>query len=265
MPYKFKTQFYRIPVMGEGDMLTEEQEWIQMSTIDNLLQAAMFGCRKAYLEEGSYSIEWDRNHSSCHLHIRPSLQDGYSLLGIINGRLFSSMEDISVGTLYADAVYHVYVEYQNGLETDAQCFSVNAYISPQKENDCRMKLCVVDTTEGDGKVDADVNKIYAKNILAHTMDSTNPHGRVQAQDELQVKESLSVKGNPVHGVVFRKACSAGNGGAVEVVFDSEPLFLTVCPESLGAGEIAWTIDGNTAHVFNSGSEGVVLNIRADMK
>ena len=78
MPYKFKTQFYRIPVMGEGDMLTEEQEWIQMSTIDNLLQAAMFGCRKAYLEEGSYSIEWDRNHSSCHLHIRPSLQDGYS-------------------------------------------------------------------------------------------------------------------------------------------------------------------------------------------
>ena len=265
MPYKFKTQHYRIPVMGEGDMLTEEQEWVQMSTIDNLLHASMFGCTKAYLEEGTYSLEWNESHNACHLHVKPAKEDGYSLLGIINGRLFSSVSDISVGTLYKDAIYHVYIEYQNGLETDAQYFSVNAYIEQQKETDCRMKLCVVDTIEGEEGINTDVNKIYAKNILAHTMDTTNPHGRIQTQDELHVKESLTVKNNPVHGVVFKQATTAGANNVTEVTFDSEPLFLTIYPENLGSGEIAWMIEGNVARIYNSGMEGITLNIKADMK
>ena len=89
MPYRYKTNFYRIPVMDEGDILTEEQEWVQMSTIDNLLRAATFGCTKAYLEDGTYSIEWDDRHMECHLVIRPSKSGGYSLMGIINCRLFT--------------------------------------------------------------------------------------------------------------------------------------------------------------------------------
>ena len=264
MPYKFKTNFYRIPVMGEGDMLTEEQEWVQMSTIDNLLHAATFGCTKAFLEEGAYALEWDGDHTACWLKIRPLSEGNYALLGIINCRMFMSMDEVSVGTLYPDGIYYVYVEYDNGLETDANCFSVRAYTSKQTESDRRMALCVVDT-HGEGSVDTDTNKVYAKNILAHTMDSTNPHGRTQTQEVMKVTDSLEVKGNPVHGVVFKKAYSAGNGNAVEVIFDSEPLYLTVYPESLAAGEIAWMIDGNIALVFNAGDEGVVLNIRADMK
>ncbi len=265
MPYKLKTDFYRIPVMGAGDILTEEQEWIQMSTIDNLLHAATFGCKKAFLEEGAYGLEWSGNHAECHLHIRPSKLGGYSLLGIINCRMFLSREDISIGTLYRDEIYHVYVEYENGLETDALGFSVKAYIAKQQENDRRMLLCIVDT-HGEGSVNTDVDKVYAKNILAHTMDTTNPHGRTMTQDNLAVVETLTVNGNPVNGVEYRTAVTAGSGSSVTIEFTSSvPLFVTVYPESLGAGEIAWAINGSSVSISNAGSAGIRLNIRADVK
>ena len=250
--------------MGEGDMLTEEQEWVQMSTIDNLLFAATFGCRKAYLEEGSYRIDWNKNHRECHLVISPAEKNGYSLMGIINSRLFYSMTDVTVGTLYRDAVYHVYIEYENGLETDAQCFSVKAYLDMQKGSNRRMYLCAVDT-HGEGNVATDVDKVYAKNILSHTMDSTNPHGRIQTQDVMNVTNSLSVHGNPVNGASYASARSAGNGNSVDVEFESEPCFLTIYPEEQGAGEISWKIDGKKAVIRNSGGKGITLNIRADLK
>ena len=44
-----------------------------------------------------------------------------------------------------------------------------------------MLLCVVRTTK-DPVLDLDVNKVYSKNILAHTMDITNPHGKNLYQD-----------------------------------------------------------------------------------
>ena len=79
-----------------------------------------------------------------------------------------------------------------------------------------MALCIVNTS-GEGTIDTDVNKVYAKNILAHTMDSTNPHGRRQTQDELDVVESLTVKGYNVNGVMYATAMTAGDGNAVNVV------------------------------------------------
>ena len=264
MAYRYKTQFYRIHVMGEGDILTEEQEWIQMSTIDNLLQASMFGCRKAFLEEGRYALEWNEAHTECWLKIRPFNSGGYSLMGLLNGRLFMSLDEISVGTLYGDATYHVYVEYENGLETDSGCFGVRAYLSRQEEWDGRMKLCVV-STHGEGSVDLDVNKVYAKNILSHTMDSTNPHGKVLSQDELRVSESLTVGGRAVHGVEYSSVMSPGFGRVVDVEFGSKPLFATVCPEELGAGEIAWSIVGNSVRITNSGRDGIRLNMRVDVQ
>ena len=264
MPYRYKTNFYRIPVMGEGDMLTEEQEWVQMSTIDNLLRAATFGCTKAFLEEGDYSIRWNKTHMECHLVISPSKQDGYSLMGIINCRLFMSMEDVTVGTLYGDGMYYVYVEYDNGLETDAGCFSVKAYPTRQTEDARRMALCVVDT-HGEGTVDTDVDKVYAKNVLAHTMDSTNPHGRCQTQEEMRVTDSLTVKGCDVTGAMYATTATAGEGSAVEIAFAQPPAFVTVYPEQLGAGEIAWTISGNMVRIVNSGRAGIRLNIKADAK
>ena len=114
-------------------------------------------------------------------------------------------------------------------------------------------------------IDTDVNKVYAKNILAHTMDSTNPHGRRQTQDELDVVESLTVKGYNVNGVMYATAMTAGDGNAVNVVFKGEPAFVVVYPEELGAGEIAWEITGNIVRILNSGRAGIRLNIRADAK
>jgi hypothetical protein len=37
-------------------------------------------------------------------------------------------------------------------------------------------LCIVETTTP-SKIITDVNKIYGKNLLSHTKDNTNPHGK----------------------------------------------------------------------------------------
>lgn len=265
MPYRYKTKFYRIPVMGEGDILTEEQEWVQMSTIDNLLYAANFGCTKAFIEEGEYSLRWNEGHSECRLIIKPPKPDGFSLMGIINGRLFYSNSELNVGVFYPEMKYYVYVEYDTNLETDTEGFMLLAYTERQVEGNLRMHLCDVDTYNG--TIKTDVNKVYAKNILAHTMDTTNPHGETQVQDNLVVNKSLVVSGVEVKGSMYVLVLSAGNGGYVDVPVGEgkKPLFAQAVPQTLGAGEIACGIYPDKVRVFNSGSTGIPINVKVDLQ
>ena len=53
--YSKRTNFYQIPYMGYGDMLTEEDEGIQWTIVDNLLYAATFGVSKCILEEAGFT------------------------------------------------------------------------------------------------------------------------------------------------------------------------------------------------------------------
>lgn len=261
-PYRNRTNFYRIPVMAEGDQMTEQQEWVQMSTIDNLLFAATFGCGKAFLEEGRYSLKWNNNRTECRLVVAPMKAEGFSLMGLINYRMFFSRKEQEVGVLYSNAKYYVYVEYQEGLETDPECFALRAYTSGQKEDVNRMALCIVDTT--DGTIDTDVNKVYAKNILAHTTDSTNPHGKALSQEELNVTGSLTVGGRPVLGVEYRDFLSGGQQ-ALTFSFDGEPVFAEIYAESPSAGTFCWKINGNTLSVSNSGDAGIPVHARIEVR
>ena len=266
MPYKNKTPFFNIPYMGNGDMLTEEQERIQMNTIDSLFQASLLGCTQSFFREGTFALEWNQGGTECHLTITPSSSDGFSLMGIINGYLFRSTSKITVSTtLYADSTYYVYVEYLEGLETDAQNFAINAYTEEQTENSEKMALCVVDTSDG-GTIDTNVaGKVYASSILSHIAGKTNPHGTSVSQDTLNVTTSLSVKGNAVKGTIYTSAFTAGNGSSVSVsVGNATPVFATVYPASLTAGDIAWTISGSSVLISNTGSSGIALNIKVDI-
>jgi hypothetical protein len=186
-------------------------------------------------------------------------------MGIINGRLFYSSSDLSIGILYSGATYYVYVEYDTMLERDTKGFLVRAYLERQIENEQRMALCIVDTI--DGTILTDVNKVHAKNLLAHTMDTTNPHGKTFTQDVMNVTEKMTVRGGDVNGCVYMDAVSAGHGGYVDVNLNEgmEPLFATVAPASLGAGEIAVEIVENRIRVFNSGNAGIALKLRIDLK
>lgn len=265
MPYRYKTRFYRIPVMGTGDILTEEQEWAQMSVIDNLLFAANFGCTNAFLEEGDYYLEWNATRTACVLRISSKSPNGFSLLGIINGRLFASQKDVQVPSLYGRAIYYVYLEYGKGLENDSTMFDIKAYLERQKENATRMALCVVNTY-GNGSIDTDVGKTYAKNLLAHTMDKTNPHGEVQYQDSMMISNRLEIRGAESHGCIYRTVDSAGSSNAAILSCgDFTPLFVTASAESLEAGNVACKIEGNSIKVWNSGASGVKINVRIDVQ
>ena len=264
MAYKYKTPYYRIPVMGYGDILTEEQEWVQMNTIDNLFRAAMLGLVKGIFEEGGYSVVWNDAHNECSLRIRPLTETGSTLSGLVNGRFFMTKEDIRVGTLYPNQFYHIYVEYVYGLETDSRRFNVNAYSAQQEETDSRIYLCTV-STEGDGTVTSMVDKLYVRNIFQHTLDGNNPHGNLLLQEQLEISNRLSVRGAEVSGSVYSSIDSPGESSSSSIEFVQTPVFVTVTPESLGAGEIACSINGHVVSVTNSGDSGVRLNLKVDVQ
>ena len=263
--YSRSTRFYRIPVMGYGDQMTEEQEMAQMGVIDSLLYAACFGCGKAILEEGEYAVEFTPDRMACELVIRPLKQNGYSLMGIINFRMFYTDKEIRVGRLQPNIRYYIYAEYDSGMETDPSAFKVQYYLDEQPPSVTRLPLCTV-TTSYPAVVDADVAKPYAKNIMAHTMDTTNPHGRRLAQEFLNVRSELTVGGAQVLGGVYRSYTTAG---ATEVPLKApggmRPVFVQAYPESVDAGAIAWRIDGDTAYMSNSGAQGVRVNVKMDVE
>lgn len=265
MAYSNTTRFYKIPYMGEGDILTEEQERIQMGAIDNLLYVATFGSTDAFLEEGAYSLVWNQANTECHLEISPLSEGSRSLLGILNGLLFMSTATVSSETLYPDTEYSVYIEYSEGMETDSQNFSIVAYTETPDDDNPRMLLCEIDTT-GVGTVNTNVNKTYVPSVTAHANATANPHGRTLTQENLAVVSSVTIGGKPVNAVEYTSAVTAGNGSAVTVNFTSStPLFVTVYPQATGAGEIAWTISGSSVSIVNTGSAGITLNIRADVQ
>ena len=68
----------------------------------------------------------------------------------------------------------------------------------------------------------------------------------------------------MHGSVYRTVASNGSAGVEVAVAGKTPLFVTVYPEMIGAGEIAWSINGSVVTVYNSGSTGINLNLKIDV-
>ena len=263
--YSKKTRFYRIPVMGYGDQMTEEQEMAQMSVIDSLLYAACFGCGKAILEEGEYAVEFTPDRMACELVIRPLKQNGYSLMGIINFRMFYSDKELRIGRLQPNVRYYVYAEYDSGMETDPSAFKIRQYLDEQAASVLRLPLCTV-VTSYPAVVDTDVAKPYAKNIMAHTMDTTNPHGRRMTQECLNVRSELTVNGAFVRGSIYRAYVTEGlTEVPVKAPGGLLPVFVQAYPESVDAGVIAWRIEGDTAYMTNSGEHGITVNVKMDVE
>jgi len=258
MGYSKKTGLYRIPVMGYGDTLLEEEEMRQMTIIDNLLYAATYGCSKCIIEEGIYSIK--KENGELKLVIKPLEQ--FSLLGILNYRLFLSKKELTYN-LYPQAFYYIYAEYTESLENNANSFTIKGYGSPQLSNDFRLLLCTIDTEKE--VIDLDVEKIYAKNVLAHTADSTNPHGKTLNQDNLLINKSISVDGNRVYGAIYADVFSQGQDG---IVFNTpeeyEVVFVSIYPESLQVGEISWETNENNITIKNSGEKAIKLHLKVEV-
>ncbi len=291
MAYTNKTQFFEIPVMAAGDLLTEEQEGEQMSILDSLLYALSYGCKTLIVEEGNYLIidgklnitpaiqEVDstrvfgesNSSSESESQARDASSNSYSIMGIVNGRMFASRQSVVVDRyLYAGNTYYAYVEYTSGLNTSTELFNVAIYDEEQTANDVRLPLCKI-ASVGEGgsatwEIDANIpGKVYSANIVSHTADSTNPHGSTLVQSTLQVSNSLSLKGNSVAGAIYGSYTTNGSASvAIPIETSGQVAFVTCYPENTSAGTIAWSISGNTISFTNSGASGITVNYKVDV-
>ena len=256
MSYKHQTRFYRIPVLGYGDAITEEEEMRQMSIIDNLLYASTFRASKCILEEGDYSIK--KSSGNYVLEIKKPDDGEYSLLGIINYRLFMSDATITSREMQGGYIWYVYVKYTSYLENEVDKFVLETDLKKQ-EDDCFLLVAEVDLTdENNIKINVDTDKIYAKNILAHTADHTNPHGRKLIQDELYLQN------NRVYTPIYGKMTVFINQENKYVCPENfVPVFATIYPENPNMGTIAWKIYNNNVLIWVSGLSSGDVNIKVE--
>ena len=265
MSYSKKTGFYEIPYMGYGDMLTEEGEKLQLTIIDNLLYAATFGASKCIIEDGKYQLQKDsQNKDFYRLKISP--YDGkYSALGILNYRLYLSDEDIYSEYMLKGEYYYVFLEYNTDMEIDPQAFNIRVSIEDLEEYDVRLKICEIDLTGQQPILIEDVNKVLAKNILAHTQDTTNPHGQRLTQKNISVVNELKIDNQIIYPVIYDSVLSQGTEGVVWFRDGYKPKYVTVYSEQFGAGQIIWYIQDNSVVIKNSGNSDIKLNLRIEVQ
>lgn len=275
LEYSGRTEFYRIPVMAEGDMMTEEQEAAQMGAVDRLLYAALWGCVNTCLVEGVYALEWDEGRTECRLTVSPAEEGGYALMGVMDRRMWYARGTRTAGVYAPGETWHVYVEAAEGLDTDPEAWTLESYETAQAVGPGRMPLCVVDLT-GAGAIVTDVpGKAHAGSWTGHVASSSDPHGSVLEQTDLAVSGRLTVGGSRVMpSEVLEDQVSAGAGSAIVVDCGTrEPGWVDVAPADVSAGTVAWTVESSVSggetswsiRLVNSGSAGVALHVRVEWK
>lgn len=258
MAYKNKTKFYRIPTLGYGDVITEEEEVKKMNIIDNLLYASTFGSSKYILEEGEYNLEpYDEGYV---LTIKKPFGGKYNILGVVNYRLFFSTEEkIRSPKMIEGNLWFVYVEYNSFVEDNPTRFDLIAKPVPVEESNKYLLVAKVDLTDKNNfKIITDTDKIYAKNILAHTADNTNPHGKRLLQEELYLQ------GRRVYTSIYDKMNLFINAeNKYDLPVDFVPVFATVYPENPNMGNISWKIKGNEIYFQISGLNSGTVNLKIE--
>lgn len=264
MGYKNKTNFYKIPYMGNGDMLTEQSQKIQMTIIDNLLYASTFGASKCIIEDGLYSLQKKQGGNLYRVKVSP-YHNKYSAIGILNYRLY-----LKQGVYYSPyfskgAYYYVYLYYSKNMQISPELFNIQVKMRQMGEdNDTYLKICQVDYTGDEPILKDDINKVLAKNILAHTQDYTNPHGQILIQKELQVKNKFKLGQNVVYPVIYDTIKSGGSQGVVWKKQNCKPKFVTVYGQDI-VGQITWKIQNDGLVIKNNGQKDVLLSLRIEVE
>ena len=254
-----------MPVIAENDTITARDEMGQMSAIDGLLYAACFGTSMIMLDEGTYSVRFNDEGTGAELVVTPSASSGYSLLGILNKRLFCSTDTLHIGRLMLNTTYHVYAEYTESLDTNPAFIRVSFYDEAQDRSMFMMPLCVVTTTPGSPSVDLDVDKPNASQVLAHAGqgNDSNPHGSTISQAVVNVTGSLGIRGGAANGAVYTSYTTQSGEYEMALPSGQSPVFIEAYPESASAGQIAWRISSGKAYLSNSGSAGIAVSLRIE--
>ena len=268
MPYKNKTTFYKMPVIGYDDTITANDEMIQARIIDGLLYTACFGSTRMILHEGSYSVQFNSEGTGAELVISPTVSSsGYSLIGIINGRLFYSQKALRIGRLVPNITYYVYVEYDDYLESNPDIPKIEFYTEYQENSSFRIPLCIVSAIPGAPFVDTSVDKPNAAYIISHMsgVNNSNPHGNTVRQSNVNILGEMTLLNNSINGSINMTYTTQLGEYELELPENTVPLFVHAFPQSSSAGQIAWRIDSGKVYLSNSGESGITVNLRIEME
>ena len=251
MSYKKKTKHYSIPYLSDGEPMDGNEQERIAKIVDNLLFAGNLGVAKALFDDGSYSIikTVDKRHS---LVIQNSAS--YSLIGIVNYRLFCTGKVVEFKDLYQGAFYYIYIAYCSALDIDEEAFARIATTDKYSKDDTTKILLATVDFRGETPIieENPDGKMYSEEILAHTADTTNPHGRKLVQDEINVIETLKIKDIEIYRSIYVTGNFAGKGLEWNKVFENDVVFVNIMPIEIGYGEYQIKIEGNTVRIVNTG-------------
>lgn len=251
MSYKKRTEFFRIPYISAGEEITEIAEEVKAKIVDNQLLVATCGLSTAIIEDGEYSLI-DNGDKTYTLIMSPYGE--FSLMGILNRRLFYSTQNIYCDNLRSGNYYYIYLVYKEEMDVNPRDFKIEVSLDSYAKSTYRMMLCIVDLRTEPKVISDPDDKIYTKNILAHANDSSNPHGRKLYQDSLEVKKELKINGNEIYETIYENITSGGAGNPIEVAVDRVIKFVTVTPIEGGLGNYWVEIGKNTLTLFNDGKK-----------
>lgn len=249
--YERHTKYFHLPYISEGEELSGESERIAATIIDNELLAATGGMTKCLIEDGDYDV-FDNGDGTYTLVLK-KLGD-FSVIGILNRRLFLCEENIYNDCLAAGNLYYFYACYSDSMETDPTSFTREATTDPKADSPYTILLCMVDL-RGDAPVVIDDmdDKVYTKNILAHGSDCSNPHGRTLYQDNLVINDTLKIEDRSVYSSETRSVELPGNSDCVVLSFGADVAFVSVMPLEQGIGSWWCEMSGKEARIYSDGS------------
>jgi hypothetical protein len=289
--YKFKTEFYGIPVVGQGDRIKSSVEKDKWTIVENQLLAANKGIFCSVFEEGEYRLVNNMNGSFTVM--LSGTGQNWALMGILNGGLIHSNDPILWEGLRADTDYWLYAIYREGMFQNPKYFERSARQIRMSE-DARRFLLLAKLNK-DGTIDTNPpGKVYSRDVATHVNDSDNPHGETLNQKEIVTRtvkhQVLDQYGqtvdrtifNGVDGVLDRVARRgvvsidtetigpAGTKvlipGAVRILHaHAQERVVVGVPLTFNLGQVvaAHTMDGlepNGVMVYNSGSSGVPIRV-----
>ena len=257
MAYKKKTAIYGIPYISSGEKLSSSDEERKFRMIDNLLFAANCGVSKALFDDGDYKIT-DNKNGTYTLDIVPVLN--YTLLGLLNNRLFYSKNAVQFPNLRVGRFYWFYAVYDEDLNLEPSKFRKMSSDLERAESPYELLLATLDLR---GRVpvlnDEPTGKVYSQDVLAHMSDKTCPHGKDLFQDRLHVTEALSVNDKPVYGASMQSGLFAGGSSSISFAFENAKS-AQVTPRGAGYGEFWVELSDKEVKVYNSGAAGVAFDV-----
>lgn len=256
-----KTHFFEIPYRSDSDSFDPMLEQRQMQLLDSLLFAGTCGISKALFEDGEY-VAADNGDGTYTLLVMPSPE--YAVLGILKNRLFYSKDTITFTGLRKGKVYYVYASYGPKMDSDPLQFVRTATTTKFPAEADMLILCTVDFTGDQPVINEDPqDKIYSDDILAHTGDTSNPHGRTLTQDILNVVEHQFIRGSPVHPSRMASVVSNGMAGVKVPATLGETAFVGVMP--LGDIGRFWFRKDSDAWTLLCENTGIPVNLEIKLK